>query len=55
VNTVAGPLLLLVPPLLFVTERAVAKHAASIFAKLDPQPSDDDNRRVLAVLACLGR
>jgi DNA-binding NarL/FixJ family response regulator len=40
---------------LFVTERAVAKHTASIFAKLNLQPSDDDNRRVLAVLAYLGR
>jgi DNA-binding NarL/FixJ family response regulator len=40
---------------LFVTERAVAKHTAAIFAKLDLQPSDDDNRRVLAVLAHLGR
>jgi DNA-binding NarL/FixJ family response regulator len=40
---------------LFVTERAVAKHTTSIFAKLDLQPSDDDNRRVLAVLAYLGR
>jgi DNA-binding NarL/FixJ family response regulator len=40
---------------LFVTERAVAKHTASIFTKLDLQPSDDDNRRVLAVLAHLGR
>jgi DNA-binding NarL/FixJ family response regulator len=40
---------------LYVTERAVAKHTASIFAKLDLQPSDDDNRRVLAVLAYLGR
>ena len=39
---------------LFVTERAVAKHTASIFTKLDLQPSDDDNRRVLAVLAFLG-
>jgi DNA-binding NarL/FixJ family response regulator len=40
---------------LYVTERAVAKHTASIFLKLDLQPSDDDNRRVLAVLAYLGR
>ncbi len=37
-----------------ITERAVAKHTASIFTKLDLQPSDDDNRRVLAVLAYLG-
>lgn len=34
---------------------AVAKHTASIFTKLDPPPSDDDNRRVLAVLAYLNR
>ena len=39
---------------LVITERAVAKHTASIFLKLDLQPSDDDNRRVLAVLAYLG-
>ena len=39
---------------LIITERAVAKHTASIFLKLDLQPSDDDNRRVLAVLAYLG-
>ena len=39
---------------LVITERAVAKHTASIFTKLDLQPSDDDNRRVLAVLAYLG-
>jgi DNA-binding NarL/FixJ family response regulator len=38
-----------------ITERAVAKHTSSIFAKLRLQPSDDDNRRVLAVLAYLGR
>ncbi len=40
---------------LFVTERAVAKHTSSIFTKLNLQPSDDDNRRVLAVLAYLGQ
>ncbi|GAB3963491.1 response regulator [Actinoallomurus acanthiterrae] len=38
---------------LVVTERAVAKHTSNIFAKLDLPPSDDDNRRVLAVLAFL--
>jgi DNA-binding NarL/FixJ family response regulator len=39
---------------LFITEKAVSKHAAGIFAKLDLAPSEDDNRRVLAVLAYLG-
>ena len=39
---------------LVVTERAIAKHTAAIFTKLDLQQSDDDNRRVLAVLAYLG-
>jgi len=39
---------------LVITERAVAKHTASIFVKLGLQPSEDDNRRVLAVLAYLG-
>jgi DNA-binding NarL/FixJ family response regulator len=38
---------------LFITEKAVSKHAAGIFGKLDLAPSDDDNRRVLAVLAYL--
>jgi DNA-binding NarL/FixJ family response regulator len=40
---------------LVISERAVAKHTASIFVRLGLQPSDDDNRRVLAVLAHLGR
>jgi DNA-binding NarL/FixJ family response regulator len=40
---------------LVITERAVAKHTASIFLRLGLQPSEDDNRRVLAVLAYLGR
>jgi len=39
---------------LFITEKAVSKHAAGIFGKLGLAPSDDDNRRVLAVLAYLG-
>ncbi len=39
---------------LVITERAVAKHTASIFIRLGLQPSEDDNRRVLAVLAYLG-
>jgi DNA-binding NarL/FixJ family response regulator len=38
---------------LVVTERAIAKHTSNIFAKLDLEVSDDDNRRVLAVLAYL--
>jgi DNA-binding NarL/FixJ family response regulator len=38
---------------LVITEKAVSKHAAGIFAKLDLPLSDDDNRRVLAVLAYL--
>ena len=38
---------------LFITEKAVSKHAAGIFGKLDLALSDDDNRRVLAVLAYL--
>jgi DNA-binding NarL/FixJ family response regulator len=38
---------------LFVTEKAVSKHTTSIFTKLGLAPSEDDNRRVLAVLAHL--
>jgi len=38
---------------LFVTEKAVSKHINNIFTKLALPPSDDDNRRVLAVLAYL--
>jgi len=38
---------------LTITERAVAKHTSNIFGKLGLPPSDDDNRRVLAVLAYL--
>jgi DNA-binding NarL/FixJ family response regulator len=38
---------------LVVTERAVEKHVAGIFGKLRLPPSQDDHRRVLAVLAWL--
>jgi DNA-binding NarL/FixJ family response regulator len=38
---------------LAVTERAVKKHVTSIFAKLELAPGEDDNRRILAVLAYL--
>jgi DNA-binding NarL/FixJ family response regulator len=38
---------------LVVTERAIGKHTSNIFAKLGLEVSDDDNRRVLAVLAYL--
>ena len=38
---------------LFITEKAVSKHAAGIFGMPHLAPSDDDNRRVLAVLAYL--
>jgi len=38
---------------LVVTERAVEKHVANIFTKLDLPPSGEDHRRVLAVLRYL--
>jgi DNA-binding NarL/FixJ family response regulator len=38
---------------LVVSEAAVAKHITGIFLKLDLQPAEDDNRRVMAVLAYL--
>ncbi|MEU8659401.1 response regulator transcription factor [Actinoplanes philippinensis] len=36
-----------------ITEKAVSKHINNMLTKLDLPPSDDDNRRVLAVLAYL--
>ncbi|MEV4298336.1 response regulator transcription factor [Microbispora rosea] len=38
---------------LFLSDSAVGKHTANIFTKLGLAASDDDNRRVLAVLAFL--
>jgi DNA-binding NarL/FixJ family response regulator len=38
---------------LVVTERAVQKHVTSIFAKFALPPDEDDNRRILLVLAYL--
>jgi DNA-binding NarL/FixJ family response regulator len=38
---------------MFITEKAVGKHTNSIFIKLGLEQSEDDNRRVLAVLAYL--
>jgi Response regulator containing a CheY-like receiver domain and an HTH DNA-binding domain len=38
---------------LSVTDKAIGKHTNNIFAKLGLAPSDDHNRRVLAVLAYL--
>jgi DNA-binding NarL/FixJ family response regulator len=39
---------------LVVSDRAVEKHVANIFTKLDLPPSGEDHRRVLAVLRYLG-
>jgi DNA-binding NarL/FixJ family response regulator len=39
---------------LVISERAVEKHVANIFSKLNLPPSDADHRRVLAVLRYLG-
>ncbi|GAA2086465.1 LuxR C-terminal-related transcriptional regulator [Actinomadura alba] len=38
---------------LFITEKAISKHTNNIFGKLGLPPSEDDNRRVLAVIAYL--
>jgi DNA-binding NarL/FixJ family response regulator len=38
---------------LVVSDAAVGKHIGNILAKLDLPPTDDTNRRVLAVLAYL--
>jgi DNA-binding NarL/FixJ family response regulator len=40
---------------LSVSEKAVSKHSTSIFTKLNLSTSEDDNRRVLAVLAYLNQ
>lgn len=39
---------------LVVSEAAVGKHVGNILGKLDLPPTEDTNRRVLAVLAYLG-
>jgi DNA-binding NarL/FixJ family response regulator len=40
---------------LYLSTRAVERHVQSIFDKLELSATEDDNRRVLAVLALLGR
>jgi DNA-binding NarL/FixJ family response regulator len=40
---------------LYLSSRAVERHVQAIFQKLGLSDSEDDNRRVLAVLALLGR
>ena len=39
---------------LYLSPRAVERHVQGIFEKLGLTESEDDNRRVLAVLALLG-
>ena len=39
---------------LYLSSRAVERHVQAIFQKLDLRDTEDDNRRVLAVLALLG-
>ncbi|MGX9890171.1 LuxR C-terminal-related transcriptional regulator [Streptomyces sp. NPDC002276] len=38
---------------MYVSEKTVSKHSYNIFTKLGLEPSEDDNRRILAVLAYL--
>ncbi|MEV7143205.1 response regulator transcription factor [Streptomyces tauricus] len=38
---------------MFVSEKTVSKHSFNIFTKLGLEPSEDDHRRILAVLAYL--
>ena len=40
---------------LFLSPRAIERHVQAIFVKLRLRDTEDDNRRVLAVLALLGR
>lgn len=40
---------------LAVSERAVQKHVTSIFDKFELSAAEDDNRRILAVLAYMNR
>jgi DNA-binding NarL/FixJ family response regulator len=40
---------------MYVSEKTVSKHSNSIFTKLGLKPSEDYNRRILAVLAYLER
>ena len=40
---------------LFLSPRAIERHVQAIFQKLGLADTEDDNRRVLAVLALLGR